>query len=316
MNYLFCRALTLLCIAVLLPVFLLSCGYNASLKEMVKLDTYPSVSGIEYLDKRYYIIGDDAKNLLVLDSNLVAADSMPLYTYPEKRIPKKIKPDLESICYTKENKLFLAGSGALSPYRNRGWLIDPVTKAKDSIRLDTLYSRFMQNGIKELNLEGCAAVPGFILFSNRGSKGNPVNHLVWVKDNFWQNQSNSSLFVNRAGSREDTALFSGISGLAYSAQSDRLLLTVSTENTRNSMDDGAIGKSYLWIIENITAKRNWKAINPNKVIELDAIDPRFKGQKIESVCIAKETGQFFHLVLAADNDDGSSSLFKLIVEKN
>lgn len=300
----------------LIPFLLPSCGNNISLKEVTRLEQYPSASGIEFIHNRYYITGDDANYLLVLDTNFVAADSMALYAFPEKRIPKKIKADLESACYTRDNKLFLAGSGSLSPYRNTGWLIDPLTKTKDSIRLDTLYARFLQNGIKELNLEGCASVPGYLLFSNRGSKGNPENHLIWVKDNFWQNQSNSPLFVNRAGSGDDTALFSGISGLAYSKRSDRLLLTISTEDTRNSLDDGAIGKSYLWIIDNITTKRGWKAINPNKVIELDAIDPRFKGQKIESVCIVKETGQFFHLVLAADNDDGSSTLFKLIVEKN
>jgi hypothetical protein len=81
------------------------------------------------------------------------------------------------------------------------------------------------------------------------------------------------------------------------------------------MDDGAIGKSYLWIIKNISAKRKWKAINPDQVIDLGSIDPRFNGQKIESVCVMKETKDLFHLVLAADNDDGSSSLFKLIIKK-
>lgn len=298
-----------------LPLLLPSCGKNITLKEVTRLEQYPSASGIEFIGNLFYLIGDDANNLLVLDSNFIPVDSIALYAFPEKRIPKKIKADLESICFTKEKKLFLAGSGSLSPYRNTGWLIDPVTRTKDSIRLDTLYARMQQNGIQELNLEGCTAVPGFILFSNRGSKGNPSNHFIWVKDDFWHNQANSPLMVNRAGSGDDTALFSGISGMAYSARSDRLILTVSTEDTRNSMDDGAIGKSYLWIIENITAKRNWKAINPNKVIELDAIDPRFKGQKIESVCILKETGQFLHLALAADNDDGTSSLFKLIAEK-
>ncbi|MND05646.1 hypothetical protein D3C83_265740 [compost metagenome] len=51
------------------------------------------------------------------------------------------------------------------------------------------------------------------------------------------------------------------------------------------------------------------------IIDLEEVDARFKGQKIESVCILKETKDFLHLALAADNDDGSSTLFRLVVEK-
>ena len=103
--------------------------------------------------------------------------------------------------------------------------------------------------------------------------------------------------------------------MSYSYKSDRLIMTISTEDTHNALEDGAIGKSYLWIFKNISSKRRWKAANPSQVIELDAMDARFKGQKIESVCITSETRDFLHLVMAADNDDGSSTLFRVVVEK-
>jgi hypothetical protein len=115
----------------------------------------------------------------------------------------------------------------------------------------------------------------------------------------------------------DSSMFQGVSGLAYSARSDKLLLTVSTENTRNNFDDGAIGKSYLWVVDNFSAKKNWKAINPNRVVDLEKSDSRFAGNKIESVCITRESNDFLHLVLAADNDaEGRSSLFRIVVEKD
>jgi hypothetical protein len=294
---------------------LASCGSNNMLKETKKLDHYPSASGIEYFNNEFYIIGDDANDLLILDSNLHPTDSISLYSFAEKRIPKKIKADLEAITITKDNKLLIVGSGSLSPHRNTAWLIDPVTKQKDSLRLDTFYQRLSQNGIRETNIEGIAAIPGSIILSNRGSKGHPKNHLILTSDNFWKDQTNAPISIILVGSNTDSSLFSGVSGFAYTQKSDRLVLTVSTEDTRNTMDDGAIGKSYLWIIENISAKKNWKAINPDQVIDLDAMDAKFKGQKIESVCVTKETKDFLHLVLAADNDDGSSSIFRLIVEK-
>lgn len=293
---------------------LASCGNNNLLKEVKQLG-YPSASGIEYFNKQYYIIGDDANDLLVLDSNFNTIDSIQLYSFAEKRIPKAVKADLEAITITKDNKLLLLGSGSLSPYRNTAWLIDPVTKQKDSIRLDTFYQRLTLNGIKEINIEGVCAIPGSIILSNRGSKGYPKNQLILTNEDFWKDQANAPITTILAGAASDSTVFNGISGLAYAKKSDQLLLTVSTEDTHSNIDDGTIGKSNLWIVKNISSKKKWKALNPDQVIDLEAIDPKFKEQKIESVCIIKETKNFLHLVLVADNDNGSSSIFKLIIEK-
>ncbi len=297
-------------------LFFASCGSNTMLKESKKLEHYPSASGIEYFNKQYYVIGDDANDLLVLDSNLNPSDSINLYSLPEKRIPKAVKADLEAIIITADKKLLLVGSGSLAPYRNTCWLIDPVTKQKDSIRLDVFYERLKLNNLPELNIEGGCSIPGAIMLSNRGNKGFPKNHLILTSAAFWKEQESARITVISIGGNTDTSKFSGVSGITYARRSDRLILAVSTEETRNSMDDGAIGKSYLWIIENISSKKGWKAINPDQVIDLGDIDPKFNGQKIESVCVTKETKNFLHLVLAADNDDGSSSIFRLIAEKN
>lgn len=296
--------------------FLFSCGPNTVLKEAKLISSYPSASGIEFVNDNLYVIGDDANSLLILDKDLIPIDSVRLYSFTEKRIPKSVKPDLESIAITKDKKLMLFGSGSLVPYRNIAWLMDPVSKQKDSIRLDTFYARLAANGIKEVNIEGAAIIPGLVILSNRGNKNYPHNYLVITRNNFWEDQTNTSINLIKVGTTADTTVFNGVSGITYSSRTDRLILSISTEDTRNAMDDGAIGKSYLWIIKNFSSKRNWKAINPDQVIDLDALDQKFQGQKIESVCITKETKNFLHLVLAADNDNGSSTLFKLIAEKN
>jgi hypothetical protein len=298
-----------------ISTLLSSCGSNNMLNEIKKLDQYPSASGIEYFNKQFYLIGDDANDMLILDSNFNQIDTIQLYSFTEKRIPKKLKADLEGITITKDKKLLITGSGSLSPYRYTAWLIDPVTQQKDSMRLDTFYNRLLSNGIKEINIEGICAIPGSMILTNRGNKGYPKNHFILTSDNFWTDQANAPISIILAGSTSDSTSFTGISGLTYSKKSDRLFITASTEDTRNNMDDGTIGKSYLWIITNISGKKKWKAINPDHVIDLEKVDPRFKGHKIESVCIVKETRNFIHLVLSADNDTSCSTLFKMIVEK-
>lgn len=295
-------------------IFMSACKHDSLLQEQKLLD-YPSASGIEYFNKHLYIIGDDAGYLLITDSSLAVVDSFSLYSLMSQRIPKNVKPDLEAITLMGNNKLLILGSGSVAPYRNAAWILDPIKKTRDSLRLDTFYKRITLNGLPVLNIEGVAFVPGGILISNRGNKGFPKNHLIFTSNNFWHNQSAAPINVVCIGTNTDTSIFNGVSGMTYSTRSDQLILTVSTEDTKNATDDGAIGKSYLWIVNSITSKKNGKAINPNRIIDLADTDPAFKGQKIESVCILNETDDFFYLVLSADNDNGKSTLFRMVVEK-
>ena len=289
---------------------------NSQLENIQRLSSYPSASGVEYFNNHIYIIGDDAKYILILDSNLAIKDSIALYSFPETKIPKATKPDIESITITADNKLLLLGSGSLIPYRNAGWLIDPISKQKDSLRLDSFYNRLKANGIDEINIEGLCHIPGYMAITNRGNKSYRKNMLIITKKDFWTNQANAAISLIHLGTNTDSTVFNGVSGLAYSAKTDKLLITVSTEDTRNNFDDGTIGKSYLWIVDNISAKKKWRAINPNTIIDLEEIDPRFKRQKIESICILQEDENSFTLLLAADNDNGSSTLFTLSLAKD
>ncbi len=299
-------------------VFLLSCSRNtAFLKEIKELPAYPSGSGIEYYKDRFYLIGDDATHLLILDKDLNTKDSVLLYESATNRVPREIKADLEAISLIRINdsmKILATGSGSMSPQRDSAWLIDPVTRQKTSLNLDTFYRRIKSNWLAELNIEGLCALPGLTLLSNRGHLGFPKNHLLFTGTAFWKDHY-SPITMVKVGVNEDSSIFHGVSGLAYARREDKLFLTVSTENTNSAITDGPIGKSYLWIVDDISSKRRWKAINPNRIVDLEKTDPRFKGQKIESVCITGATKHYFQLALVADNDDGKSRLFLLDVSK-
>lgn len=305
------RQIYFLAIALLLA----SCRSDSKMLQVIKLNDYPSASAIEYVNGRYFIMGDDSKQLLILNSKLEVTDSISMYTFAEKRMAKPTKADMESMAITGKKQLLLLGSGSLPPYRNGGWLIDPVTKRKDSIILDTIYKRLHNAGLKVINIEGACSIPGGILLANRGNYAWRNNHLAVLKDDFWKDQDSTTINIIRVGVHTDTAVYNGVSGLAYAPKSDRLLCTVSTEKTYSNTADGTIGKSYLWIIDNISSKKNWKAVNPNRIIDLEAMNPQFAGQKIESVCVSRETSTALELVLTADNDDGSSTVFKIVILK-
>jgi hypothetical protein len=299
-----------------LALFIISCGSKNSMPDfqIKKLDNYPSASAIEYYDGKLYLMGDDATNLLVLDTNLNIVDSIPIISYTGKRIPKETKPDLEAsaISYgNNETTLFLFGSGSLDPYRNAGWKYNLQTNTKDNIYLQPLYSKIKEAGIEQINIEGACFVSGKLILVNRGNKGYPHNHLIITDEKFWTNDSSLQISIIPLARQKDTASFKGISGLCYARESDKLIMTVSTEDTRNTYDDGAIGKSYLWIINDISTKLNGRTLGNKRVIDLEYIDSRFKGQKIESATVIKETDKLIYLALVADNDDGSSTVFKM-----
>jgi len=282
--------------------------------QIKKLD-YPSASSIEYYDGKLYLMGDDATNLLVLDTSLNIVDSIPIISYSGNRIPKDIKPDLEASALNADN-LFLFGSGSLSPYRNFGWKYNLKTKEKDSINLEPLYLKAKALDVEQINIEGACFVAEKLILVNRGNKGYPHNHLIITDEKLWNNDSNIQISIIPFASQKDTASFRGISGLCYAKESDKLILTVSTENTRSSYEDGAIGKSYLWIIDDISTKIIGRALGSKRVIDLEYIDSRFKGQKIESATVIKETDKLIYLALVADNDDGSSTVFKMSFAKS
>lgn len=289
---------------------------SSSFIQIKKLN-YPSASSVEFYKNKLYVMGDDATDLLVLDTNLNVVDSIPIITYNGRRIPKDIKPDLEASALISDRgsaTLFLFGSGSLSPYRNSGWRYFFDTNTKDSVSLQHSYSRIKQLGIQQINIEGACFIGDTLILANRGNKSYPKNYLIIVDKDLWYNDI--SLNVEVIPPRKtDTSSFKGISGLCYLKSNDQLIMTVSTEDTRSSYEDGAIGKSYLWIINNISNKLNASSLKPDRIIDLETIDPRFKGQKIESATVIEETKDFTRLVLVADNDDGSSTILKMDLKK-
>jgi hypothetical protein len=308
----------------------ISCTERRNMENIIvkKLD-YPSASSIEYYDGKLYLMGDDATKLLVLDTNLNIVDSIPIISYPENRIPKNIKPDLEASALNGDN-LFLFGSGSLSPYRNFAWkhnLKTPVSDGwtaypplsalqdNDGVNLEPLFLKAKELGIEQINIEGACFVSGKLILVNRGNKGYPHNHLIITDEKFLDNDSSFQTFIIPFAAQKDTVSFKGTSGLCYARENDQLIVTVSTEDTRSSHEDGAIGKSYLWIINNISTKIIDRALGTKRVIDLEYIDSRFKGQKIEAATVIKETDKLIYLALVAENDDGRSTVFKMSITK-
>ena len=304
------------CVVFICLFTLLACQRPAArLEKMVLLPNYPSGSAVAFLNNELYLMGDDATSLLKLNEDFTIKDSILILENAGRRMSKASKPDLEAMAvlsYKKMSMLLMVGSGSGDSLRSVAWLYGPDGRQK--VDLTAFYHRLKGAGINPLNIEGLATYPGGVILTSRGNKSFRKNFLVFTTKDFFSNQDSAGIKITAVGVNTDTSIFNGISGADYAANSDKLLLTVSTENTSDSYNDGSIGKSYLWIINDVS-RRKFTHINPDRIIDLEDIDARFKGHKIESVCLINETRKVLELVLAADDDKGETLLFKLLVQK-
>lgn len=279
-----------------------------------ELDDFPSGSGIEFFNDRIYIIGDDAKDILVTNKKWKKPYVLQLFEHAEKRVPKKEKADLEAttiIEVDKQPHLLIAGSGSKEK-RNQTILLNLETEEVFYFDSVAFYNRLTTAGMATINIEGAATVGDRLVFVNRGHKKSPDNHLVVTTIDMIKKPDTASFQLYKVELPETKDVV-GISGITYAPYNEMLLFTTSTEDTDNAYDDGSIGKSYLGIITNAYRKiGREKKMKITTLLDLAEADKKFKGCKIESVAVQSERDNSMKLHLVADNDNGKTYLFKVL----
>jgi len=289
------------------------------LLDFIELENFPSGSGIEFYDDKVYIVGDDSRDMLVMGKKWNKPTLINLFNTQDKKIPKPDKSDLEAMTVLSVDKkphLLIIGSGS-SDKRNKALLMNLKNNAMKTLDLTVFYNRIKAAGIATLNIEGIAEVYDYLVLVNRGNTTNPINHLIITRSDFWKDQEKAMLqtIIVDFDNVNLTPGKLGISGLTYSDKHEDLFLTISTEDTPNAIDDGKIGKSYLGIIENLYRKigREKGKLKINQVIDLSKENEQFNGYKIESVCVQSSKDHSIKLQLVADNDQGKTYLFKILL---
>jgi hypothetical protein len=282
------------------------------------LPDFPSGSSINYYNGSLFLVGDDAANTCILDTNYTIKHFVRLFDSDTKRISKAEKSDLEaSVIIPSENGDSLILLGSASTEKRRKLITIPLLskgREKDSAMqvydLTELIQRLLAAGIAEINLEGLASYNGGLILANRGNRTHQQNHLIFTDRDFWTRQGAVSIEIKQlALTHLDAGL--GVSEVCYYPPSDLLLLTFTSENTSNSYDDGEIGASFIGIITSLSTRLSEKTLEMEYMLSLPEADPSFNFEKIEGICVEDrmENGSLI-LHLVSDNDSGCSRLFK------
>jgi len=282
-----------------------STAQKIKLLKKTHLTNYPSASSLEFYKGKLYVIGDDASSIWILDKDHRVLDSIVLFPSKEKRIDKAIKADLESSAIIEvANKdcmvLFSSFSGAK---RNKIIFVDLENNNFRQVNshIDTV-------GIEESNIEGAANVNGKLVLSNRANTTHKNNSLVFTtldSNGLGKNYKIINLILPQKKN------IIGISGIAYIKEKDMLIFSASTEDTPNAYTDGTIGTSYIGYIKKISKKLDATDIKADKMISISKYLSEKSAQKIESMIVEEIKRGKAIVHLAADNDNGESTLFKL-----
>ena len=295
------------------------------LLQFLLLANFPSGSSINYYENRLYLVGDDARTIIVLDTHYQLLDSLRLFNYPEKRIPKSKKIDLESSAIvTIAGNRHLVALGSASTNDRKKVLLVPLTAGGtiDHSRpvvpksTSAFVDRLTNGGVKVVNIEGATTMRRSMILANRGNRNHPNNYLIITEEDFWSRQKEASLRIvpiELAGSHSE---FLGISELLYVESKDMILFTFTSEGTNNAHDDGVIGDSYIGWVNNGAAKLNQGNLRLDGMINLSDVSKEFKNEKIEGIAVERANGNELLLHLISDNDNGESKLFKVLLDFN
>lgn len=288
-----------------LTVSISSCRQQQDLQLLHSLKglDFPSASATEFHNGKLYVFGDDAPYLLILNSDYQTIDTVFFWEKVDGRISKKTKHDIEAAMMEEGSASpLLFGIGSRSnDQRLRSFEFNINQRLFTEIEIIKAATKFP--GITATNIEGATMVGKKRLFANRANLGAPQNYLL-------MGEASAVMTVKPIHLPKGNTI-AGISGLEYDELNDLLLFTASEEATASATADGAIGHSYLGWIENFSSRLNDEEFHPDGYRQLNEVDPALSHQKIESVCVEKATKKELVINLAADNDDGTSSFFKL-----
>lgn len=268
-------------------------------------DNHPSGSTVCFMRDLFYIMGDDATEILVLNDSLEELERIALFPKGDTaRIPKPLKADIESsfvISHNGTQCILFLGSGSVKTHRDIAYLFEPESKNIRRIEFSGFYDQ-LRKQFAELNIEAATMLCNDLALGLRGNRTNPDNYIVLASPGKLSPEFKRKVLIKLP------VEFIGISGMDYDAEQDILFITFSSESTPNAYDDGQIGESYLAIIQDAAKQIKEIELNISSLTKLSALSPELGLKKIESVTQTRDKRQ---LLLVADDDLGNTDLFSI-----
>ena len=268
---------------------------NFQLSPFVSISGIGAASGIVFLNNQLYIIGDNSGFLYQYDLLSKILKQHSIIENPVANIPKKEKPDFESITL-KNNTLYIFGSGSTKKreIRIKFDLETQETKSKDLSKLYKKLKEVADFTDDDLNIEGSFFYGDNLYLLNRGNTELSKNGI------FKYDKSSDSIayqpvklpIINNIETSFTDAIYHG----------DKIYFLATAENSSSTYLDGEIYGSIIGIIniENMEIE-NFLQISNN--------------QKFEGLTFYSQQENEINFLICEDNDTENlvSEIYKLKV---
>jgi hypothetical protein len=289
--------------------------FSLAFEKDITLDSIPSASGISIVKDSAYIIGDDGSSIykLSLQTHQFRKISLPDIRPGTYRVPKDLKKDFEStVTGTINNHTYLLafGSGTLYPHRDTLLLMDIGDENIRRISLSAFYNQLIQQSKldrKDFNIEGAAISGNHLYLFNRAD--GIIFQVNWMEFFQYIDYDATSPSIPPAAMHtiylpEQGGVKAGFSG-ACTLDDETILFTASLENTKNWVDDGEIMGSYVGVLD-VTAQNI--TLNTGLLLRKGSEVPKVKLESLDIVSSSKDS---IIIESVADNDDGTSAIYRL-----
>lgn len=300
---------------------LCGCGGKAnfifSIEEEKILDSIPSGSGLA-IDKTHgFIISDDGTCIYRLNLENYVYYKIPLSgsNYGEYKEPKSTKHDFESAAFAEwkgSNYLVALGSGSGGVSRDSLLMLNLPDSTQKLISIGKFYKELRsRTGVDSMhwNIEGLTLAGNDIVMLNRGNN----TMISFDMEEFFNYLLRPGFSFPKARVHRIQLPFIGkhearLSGVC-NFDKDLLLISASVEDTPDWISDGPVLGSYIVIYSLKEQKLEGSYLLKDR-------EGKTLKEKIESVDVfeRRKNGDVIFLAIA-DNDDGSSKLFRLKLQR-
>ena len=259
-----------------------------------------SASGLVYQENKLFIISDSSTYLYEYHISEEKLNKIALLGNAQENIPKKQKPDFESISQ-KGNDIIIMGSGT-TENRNQIFTYDTNSKKIKEKSFAPFYEKIKSElSIKddELNIEGLIVTNKTIYFLQRGNGYNSKNGIIYADDDPENPKFKFIPFDLPKIKNVETTFTDGI------LVDNKIYFLATAEATLSTYDDGEILGSIIGRIdlENMTIDFTEKITNT---------------KKFEGITLFSKSASQIEFLLCEDNDTKilESDIYKLVLHLN
>ena len=259
-----------------------------------------SASGLVYQENKLYIISDSSSFLYEYTISEEKLNKIALIENAQENIPKKQKPDFESISQ-KGDELIILGSGS-TENRNQIFTYDTNSKKVKEKNFATFYEKIKSElNIKEdeLNIEGLIVTEKTIYFLQRGNGSTSKNGIIYADDEPENPKFKFIPFDLPKIKNVETTFTDGI------LVDNKIYFLATAEATLSTYDDGEVLGSIIGSID-------------IKTMTIDFTEKITDTQKLEGITFYKKTNTQIEFLLCEDNDTAilESHIYKLVLNLN